>query len=105
MHRLHQILSTLADRSQSSPSPIHEPWEVDSLKYIFHIHFQTVHGHHTNEDEILTPVLKQRFVYPTKMEDDHSIIIQYIHTLKNHLQNLTVENATLGIHNLLQAFE
>lgn len=102
IQRLHKILSTLLARSQHSKL---QSWEIHSLQYIFQVHFQTVHGHHANEDEILTPVLKQRFLYPTKLEDDHSDIIRHIHILEKSIKELTAEDGTLGIQNLMDSFE
>jgi len=97
--RLGNILSTLVTKSQTAAL---QSWEIQSLKYIFIIHFQTVHGHHINEDEILVPVLKERFAYPDKLEDDHSDIIDHIHTVEGKLRALTTES---GIQDLQAAFE
>ena len=102
MDRLHKVLSTLLSRLSEKANL--KSWEVESLKYIFQIHFQTVHGHHTNEDEILTPVLKQRFAYPNKLEDDHSEIINHIQVIENKLHTLKADDGRKEIQELLDAF-
>jgi len=104
IRRLHQGLFTLIQRSQSSSSI--PSWQVESMKYVFQIHFQTVHGHHTNEDQILIPVLKQRIAYPTHMEDDHSEILNHIHTLVKLVREYKWEvGGTLGLQHIMIAFE
>lgn len=39
-------------------------WQVKALQTVFEGHFEHVHGHHHNEDEILAPEMQKRFKYP-----------------------------------------
>jgi len=78
---------------------------VDALKYILQIHFENVHGHHTNEDAILSPVLKGRFAYPPKLEDDHTMIITNIHSLEKRIKVFKPEDGTEGLRAIVHAFE
>jgi hypothetical protein len=36
-------------------------------------HFDHVHSHHANEDEIMNPVIRSRVNYPAKLEADHEV--------------------------------
>lgn len=42
-------------------------WEVQAIKKVAAAHFLHTHGHHYNEDEIMCPFLKERFIYPEKV--------------------------------------
>jgi hypothetical protein len=42
-------------------------WEVACIKSMWESHWENIHAHHTNEDNIMVPYLKTRFVYPDKV--------------------------------------
>jgi hypothetical protein len=42
-------------------------WEISALVQAFDHHYELVHKHHSNEDDIFTPALKKRFKYPEKV--------------------------------------
>jgi hypothetical protein len=42
-------------------------WEVTCIKSAWEAHWENIHSHHTNEDNIMVPFLKTRFHYPDKV--------------------------------------
>jgi hypothetical protein len=42
-------------------------WEADIIKDVLGFHHTFIHEHHTNEDDVMGPFLKQRFLYPDKV--------------------------------------
>ena len=67
---------------QKQPSAALAEWQVKALQTIFQEHQHFVHGHHRNEDDILSPALAKRINYPAKLTDDHDGIIKAIVMLK-----------------------
>jgi hypothetical protein len=63
-------------------------WEVEILKQTFHIHSESIHAHHANEDKIVAPFLRQRFKYPDKVEHDHEELVTQLNKVADIIQHL-----------------
>lgn len=50
----------------ASRGPIKQ-WESDTIKDVFGLHNNFIHEHHTNEDDVLVPFLKKKFIYPDQV--------------------------------------
>lgn len=59
-------LVTALEATNSRDGDLQE-WEVNCIKKAWGAHFTHVHSHHTNEDKIMVPFLKTRFLYPEKV--------------------------------------
>lgn len=71
------------------PSSINlKDWQVKALQSIFEAHCQFIHSHHRNEDEILTPELTKRIVYPEKLTSDHEGLVEAMSNLQKAFDNL-----------------
>mmetsp|Transcript_21761 Transcript_21761/g.40616 ORF Transcript_21761/g.40616 Transcript_21761/m.40616 type:complete len:112 (-) Transcript_21761:677-1012(-) len=68
----HQMLrGQIADirealQAQAKRGPIEKDWQLESLKLLVEIQMESIHEHHTTEDEAVFPFLKQRCKYPKK---------------------------------------
>jgi hypothetical protein len=62
MQMIHDALQTIQSRHQ----PLLD-WEVKALVQAFDHHYEFIHTHHSNEDDISTPELLKRFQYPEKV--------------------------------------
>ena len=51
-------------------SPL-EAWQVEALQAYWKGHSDLTHDHHKHEDEMFTPMLKEKVNYPEKLEADH----------------------------------
>lgn len=74
-------------------------WQVKALQSIFQAHSQFIHHHHRNEDEIMTPELIKRIVYPEKLTSDHDGLVEAMASLQKAFDNLKVGdsiNGTMG---------
>lgn len=56
-------------------------WAVMSLQTWWKAHTEHIHGHHSNEDDILNPKLRERFHYPDKLEADHTLLVRIMDEL------------------------
>ena len=56
-------------------SPI-EAWQVYALQAYWKGHSALVHVHHMHEDDLFTPMLKERVNYPEKLEADHDALLK-----------------------------
>lgn len=66
MGLLKEALESAKKRSSSS-----KKFEVDCLKSAWECHAKHIHSHHSNEDELFVPFLRERIVYPEKPVTDH----------------------------------
>jgi len=53
-----------------------QAWQVASLQTYWAGHESLVHSHHAHEDELFTPMLKERIVFPEKLEADHDAVLE-----------------------------
>jgi hemerythrin-like domain-containing protein len=54
-------------------SPL-EAWQVEALQAYWKGHSDLTHDHHKHEDEMFTPMLKEKVNYPEKLEADHEAL-------------------------------
>jgi len=50
-------------------------WERGSIKAWWKGHFEIIHQHHLNEDDIFTPFMEKRVKYPRKLTSDHNGLV------------------------------
>lgn len=75
--------------SQQDPSSITlKDWQAQALQTIFDAHFHFIHSHHSNEDDIATPALSKRIVYPDKLTSDHDGLVKALADLKTSIEAL-----------------
>ena len=70
-------------------------WEVASIQRWWKSHYKHIHSHHQNEDERLNPYLRERIVYPEKLEVDHVILTSHLDTIDGLVDNLSVSGTSL----------
>lgn len=63
-----------------------EDWIIQYLQDVWKVHRELVHVHHTDEDKIMVPVLRKRFVWPERLEAAHVEIEQALHQLDDIVQ-------------------
>jgi hypothetical protein len=65
---LRKDIATLIEAFEASASrgPIKQ-WEADIIKDVFWLHNSFIHHHHSTEDDVIGPFLKQKFLYPDKV--------------------------------------
>lgn len=71
-------------------------WQVAAVQAWWANHENHVHEHHSNEDDVMNPVLRTRIAYPEKLEADHvqlvaamDAIAACVHALKPGRDSLT----------------
>jgi hypothetical protein len=62
MQMLREALETIRSRGK----PLVD-WEAVALVQAFDHHYEFIHTHHSNEDDIVAPELSKRFKYPEKV--------------------------------------
>jgi hemerythrin-like domain-containing protein len=82
---LRDALYAMKQRDQSL-----QAWEVASLQSAIDGHILHILGHHSNEDDIVVPECRKRFLYPEKLETDHEILVKKIETIKGIMLGLDV---------------
>ena len=70
-------------------------WEVASIQNWWKSHLNHIHSHHQNEDEKMNPYLRERIVYPKKLEADHIILTSHLDTIAGLVDNLSVSGTSL----------
>jgi hemerythrin-like domain-containing protein len=81
--------ATLARLKGHAPSQ----WEVASIKKYWKSHFDHVHGHHTNEDDLFVPFLRNRCNIPEKLVADHNVLVQHMEDIQKLVDALSTEDA------------
>lgn len=76
-------------------------WAVSAIQQVWKNHHDNIHGHHTNEDAIMTPFLKTRIVLPDKLEDDHHDIDE---CMKVVTERVNLLNEGGSVDDILKAF-
>lgn len=71
------------------------PWQCDAIKKYVAGHLIHVHEHHRNEDDIFNPFLRQRILYPDKLEADHVELVEKMDEIEQ-VAGALVANDTLG---------
>ena len=74
---------------------IPKDWEVASIQRWWRSHYDHIHSHHLNEDIKLNPFLRQRIVYPEKLEADHVVLVDHMKTIGNLVDGLSETGTSL----------
>ena len=74
---------------------IPKDWEVASIQRWWRSHYDHIHSHHLNEDIKLNPFLRQRIVYPEKLEADHVVLVDHMKTIGNLVDSLSETGTSL----------
>jgi len=69
LDKMLKVLRHLGDRELKN-------WEATAIKEWWAGHEEHIHGHHSNEDDLLNPFLRTRIVYPEKLEHDHDFLVK-----------------------------
>ena len=69
-------------------------WEVASIQRWWKSHLNHIHSHHQNEDEKMIPYLRERILYPEKLEADHIILTSHLDTIAGLVDNLSVSGTS-----------
>lgn len=77
-------------------------WKVKALKTVTDAHFEHIHGHHSNEDDVFVPEFHKRFRFPEKLETDHIGIVEKLSALEKMINNIKVGDGVQVITNLIQ---
>eukprot|EP00538_Stauroneis_constricta_P002849 CAMPEP_0119558162 /NCGR_PEP_ID=MMETSP1352-20130426/10229_1 /TAXON_ID=265584 /ORGANISM="Stauroneis constricta, Strain CCMP1120" /LENGTH=272 /DNA_ID=CAMNT_0007605429 /DNA_START=88 /DNA_END=906 /DNA_ORIENTATION=+ len=80
-------------------------WEANCIKQFWGTHFSHVHAHHHNEDEIMVPFLKTRFVYPEKTITDHEGLEAHLDKLCAAVDGLKAGQGVANLCDLMVAYE
>jgi hemerythrin-like domain-containing protein len=67
--------------------PLHG-WEVIALKKVLSAHFEHIHSHHSNEDDLFVPELRKRINFPEKLVEDHVGLVKKLEELENIMRSL-----------------
>jgi hemerythrin-like domain-containing protein len=78
-----------------------EEWEINALKRVTSAHFEHIHAHHSNEDDLFVPELRKRINFPEKLVTDHIGLVEKLEELENIINNIKVGDL-LHDSNLLQ---
>jgi|ERR1719437_80619 len=73
-------------------------WTVNALQKWWEGHSEIIHGHHSNEDDILNPELRTRFNYPDKLESDHKILIEKMDDVGEAIKKLKAGDSIILLH-------
>lgn len=63
-------------------------WQVDAVQAWWKGHEVHVHEHHSNEDDLFNPVLRERIVYPEKLEADHVELVAAMDAIAKEVASL-----------------
>ena len=78
-YRIHNALKAemlkFAAGMSACKTPL-EAWQVDALQAYWKGHMKLVHKHHMHEDDMFTPMLKEKVNYPAKLEADHDELLK-----------------------------
>ena len=82
LDKMLKVLRHLGDRELKS-------WEATAIKEWWAGHEEHIHGHHSNEDDVLNPFLRKRIVYPDKLEHDHDFLVKCMYAISGIVNNIT----------------
>jgi len=80
-------------------------WQLDAVQAWWAGHERHVHEHHSNEDEIMNPVLRARINYPEKLEADHVALVEAMDAVGAAIKVLTVGGTLDSVVPLWGAYE
>jgi len=84
---------------------IKEEWEVKALNETWDSHLEHVHSHHRNEDTILVPFVRTRYIYQEKLEADHKELEQRLSKLEKMFHTLKIGSKADDLHEEWKQYE
>jgi Hemerythrin HHE cation binding domain len=63
--------------------------QISYIQQAWQCHYEHVHAHHSNEDDLLVPFLSTRFVYPVQHEHDHTSLVAKLEALQAMVADLS----------------
>jgi hemerythrin-like domain-containing protein len=70
--------------------------QISYIQQAWQCHYEHVHAHHSNEDDLLVPFLSTRFVYPVQHENDHTALVAKLEALHAMVANLSSSSLSPG---------
>lgn len=98
-----RVLAALSSDGGSSTKLVQ--WQLDAVQAWWAGHERHVHEHHSNEDDIMNPVLRTRINYPEKLEADHAALVAAMDAVGAAVNALTVGGTLDAIVPLWAAYE
>ena len=80
-------------------------WQLAAVKAWWRGHATHIHEHHSNEDDIMNPVLRTRIVYPPKLEADHVELVATMDSIEKHVETLQMGNTLAELRALWTRYE
>lgn len=65
-----------------------QQWEVSCIQSFWKAHYMHVMSHHSNEDNLMVPYLKERVNYPEKLTADHTELVDKLNTIDSIVKGL-----------------
>lgn len=63
--------------------------QIETIRIWWNGHYIHIHEHHSNEDNVFNPFLKQRINYPEKLESDHVQLINHMNEIDNCIKSIS----------------
>jgi hemerythrin-like domain-containing protein len=79
-----------------------EAWQADALKTYWKSHSDLVHAHHSHEENLHIPMLKERVALPEKIMKDHVGLLELLLEVEANVSEL---NAGGNVKEVLKAFD
>lgn len=95
---LKRVINALVDQPLTA-------WQIDAVQSWWKGHAAHIHEHHSNEDNILNPVLRTRIVYPEKLEADHVDLVTAMDKIAAHVRSLSPGASLYGLQPLWAHYE
>lgn len=67
------------------------PKYAESIRKWWKGHAEHIHGHHSNEDDILNPFIRTRVEYPEKLEEDHTCLIKCMQEIESCIHKKPID--------------
>jgi len=80
-------------------------WAIEYIQQVWHYHEDTVHAHHSNEDNIMNPFMKTRVKLPEKLEDDHVVVVERINDVSEAVKNLKEGESLDNLLSLVRSYK
>ena len=93
-NELDEFMSALEATIKRNEVP--KEWEKASIRRWWKSHYDHIHSHHMNEDIKLNPFLRERIVYPEKLESDHVVLVDHMKMIDKLVDALSVTGTPLG---------
>jgi len=80
-------------------------WQVTAVQSWWAGHETHVHEHHSNEDDVLNPVLRTRIAYPEKLEADHIDLVAAMESISACVKALQPGDSLANLRTLWLHYE